>query len=714
MQSNYRPSSGLRINISIVCVLVAVLAAYHPIAGAQQADGAVSPAVPPDDVAKLAERKLKLDYAATPIALRIALPPADVASKRSEAEARGDRPLQIGFARTMPSKFRGDLSPLIDWTPLGDGSIVGALSVTSPEALAIRAGIHAELGSGGEIRFFGRYTAMGYTEQGRANLDLPVITQEDFPEGEKPELLWSPTVEGDTIGIEITLPSQEALSAFSLSIERLSHIYVPIGSLGYMLKRLDCNNHIDVQCPDRISPQSGEDAVALISYVKSGNSYICSGTLIRNRFFSPLFLTANHCVSTGTVARTVDAWWFYQATSCGSPKIDRRFARTNSGTLLLETSVAQDSTLLRFRRRLPGGLFYSGWFSGALNHKSKVYGIHHPDGGIKKYSEGKITGQRNQRICQDPRNEIGCFTLQNAISVDWSKGTTEGGSSGSGLFDPGTKLPQVLIGVLSGGSGACETRIAYYGPFADFHPKISHWLSHDHLRSSALPLVMSASNAVGQGLVRIINRSDVDGSVEIQAIDDVGGSPTPIRLSLDAYEAVQLNSKDLERDTGSGIGDWRLELTSDVNIAPFAYIQTPDGVVTSIHQVAAKSHGEKSNGLLVPFFNPGSDTKQRSFLRMINPIDINVNVQIYGRDDWGSRSLDVHVTLKAREACTVSSQELESGQGSADPFSSCQNAPTGKLGNGRGKWRLIVVPDHPIQVMGLLLSPTGVLTNLSR
>ena len=65
-----------------------------------------------------------------------------------------------------------------------------------------------------------------------ASQDFPVVTREDFYEDGEPEVLWSPTVEGDTIGIEITLPSREAVSDFSLSIEQVSHIYVPMGSLG--------------------------------------------------------------------------------------------------------------------------------------------------------------------------------------------------------------------------------------------------------------------------------------------------------------------------------------------------------------------------------------------------------------------------------------------------------------------------------------------------
>ena len=149
----------------------AVLVAHHPVADAQSAGGAVSPTVPAD-TAELADRRLRLDISTAPSVLRIVLPAVDAASQRSEAEARDRRPLQIGFPRAIPSDYRGDLSPLIDWTSFDDGSIGGAVLVTSPGARALRVAIRAELGSGGEIRFFEGNAAEENTEQAPASQDF--------------------------------------------------------------------------------------------------------------------------------------------------------------------------------------------------------------------------------------------------------------------------------------------------------------------------------------------------------------------------------------------------------------------------------------------------------------------------------------------------------------------------------------------------------------
>ena len=714
MKGNPPTLDGLRrIRIATICAFLATLIVVHH-ADAQSIDSAVSPAASAD-TAELENRSLKLDFSAAPAVLRIVLPAADAASKRSEAEARDRRPLQIGFPRAIPSDYRGDLSPLIDWTSFDDGSIGGAVLVTSPGAQALRVAIRAELGSGGEIRFFEGNAAEENTEQVPASQDFPVVTREDFYEDGEPEILWSPTVEGDTFGIEITLPSREALSDFSLSIEQLSHIYVPMESLGDVPKQLDCRNHIDVQCRVGSISRNIEAAVARINFVKSGHSYVCSGTLLNvtaDTGFIPYFLTANHCVSTGTVARTVEARWFYQRASCGSTRIDSRDRTTSGGADLLATSVAQDSTLLRFKGSLPGGLIYSGWSAASISHPTQVYGIHHPDGDVKKYSAGRTIRQADRRLCEDPENEIGCFTVKSAIVVDWSEGATEGGSSGSGLF-----RGQHLIGVLSGGSGLCGSGSDddTYGPFQDFFPETRRWLrpeSPPPASAHALPLVTPASNTAQQGFVRIVNRSASAGTVRIHAIDDTGRRFGPVSLRLLAKQTRHFTSVQLERGgaglsggVGDGTGNWRLELETSLDIEPLAYIRSAGGVVTGVHAVAEETVQGSGRIYHVPFFFPGSNQRQVSSLRLVNPGNANASIVVTGVDDRGRAAPqgEVRLALRAGAARMVTAQQLESGSGLS-----------GRLGDGTGYWQLSISANRPIQVMSLLRSPTGHLINLSR
>ena len=230
----------------------------------------------------------------------------------------------------------------------------------------------------------------------------------------------------------------------------------------------------------------------------------------------------------------------------------------------------------------------------------------------------------------------------------------------------------------------------------------------------AVPLVTSADNESREGFVRVINRSNRAGTVRIHAIDDEGRRRGPIDLSLDAKQTRHFNSGDLEDgnpDKGlpDGVGDgtdnWRLELETELDIEVLAYIRTPDGFLTSIHDVAAQAD-DGSMRHHVSIFNPGKNTDQRSLLRLINLGGGAADIKISGLDDKGNAPPggSVRLTLAPGAAHLLTAQELEQG---SDDFSDGFSA-------GSGKWQLFVTADQPIQVMSLLLSPTGNLTNLSQ
>ena len=230
------------------------------------------------------------------------------------------------------------------------------------------------------------------------------------------------------------------------------------------------------------------------------------------------------------------------------------------------------------------------------------------------------------------------------------------------------------------------------------------------LSEFALPLFMAASNSVQQGFARIINHSGEAGTVTIHGIDDAGTRYGPIELSLQAGETRHFNSQDLENGNPSkglsdglddGDGDWRLSMRTELDIEPLAYIRTEDGFVTSMHELARRT----AKGYHVPIFNPGSNTSQRSRLRLINPTTDAVDVTITGLDDNGNppSAGPVRVTLPAQAARTITAEELENGAAHFD----------GRFGDGAGKWQLYVDADAPIEVLSLLESPTGHLANLS-
>ena len=212
-----------------------------------------------------------------------------------------------------------------------------------------------------------------------------------------------------------------------------------------------------------------------------------------------------------------------------------------------------------------------------------------------------------------------------------------------------------------------------------------------------------------QGFVRVINRSGDAGEVRIEAFDDAGVPAGPVTLDIGAHETVHFNSEDLESGNadkglsggvGSGTGDWRLRLSSTLELRMLAYIRTDDGFLTSMHDVAPSSEA----GHRVVTFNPGKNTEQESRLRLINPGEEAARVRIVGVDGGGrSPGGAVEVEVPAGASRTLGAAELESGG----------SGFTGSLGTGTGKWRLVVSSEQAIEVMSLLSSPTGHLTNLS-
>ena len=220
-----------------------------------------------------------------------------------------------------------------------------------------------------------------------------------------------------------------------------------------------------------------------------------------------------------------------------------------------------------------------------------------------------------------------------------------------------------------------------------------------------LPLVMPA-NATQTGFVRIINGPE-SGTVSLTAIDDTGERFGPVSLSLEAREAVNLNSRDLEQGNaakglpdgvGDGEGYWWLELSTDIEvITPLAYIRAHDGILISTHDVVPRERYMERWVRWAAFFNPASNENRASRLRLINHGTTETAITITARDDTGAWAPggDVRLTLPAGAARMLTAQELEAG---GEGFS-------GSLGDGTGKWRLTVTPsdnNDSIEVMSLL------------
>lgn len=214
-----------------------------------------------------------------------------------------------------------------------------------------------------------------------------------------------------------------------------------------------CN--MNVNCPDGLSwtPQRNS-AVMLVS----GSSGFCSGALINNtqNDGKPYVLTANHCYSNPAT------WVFrfnWQAIDCPNPGASPTF-QSLSGAVLRSRRTPSDFCLVEITGGLVNGtvpLDYNPYFSGwdkSGNIPTATVGIHHPSGDIKKISFDDAAPSISQGM--------GSSEANSTWTVQWDRNTTtEGGSSGSPLFDQNRRI----IGQLWGGGASCQNLSApdYYG-----------------------------------------------------------------------------------------------------------------------------------------------------------------------------------------------------------------------------------------------------------
>ncbi len=213
-----------------------------------------------------------------------------------------------------------------------------------------------------------------------------------------------------------------------------------------------CNNNVN--CPESAG---WEDEINSVAMILEGNFRACSGAMINNvaEDCTPYFLTANHCVGGNSYQNWI-LMFNYQSPGCTNE--DGPTNQTVQGTSLVANWGNTDFFLVEVTEPIPPDYnVYLAGFSADPAPATSVTGIHHPAGDIKKItfdSDTVIDGSFG-----------GSATGTHWEVTEWDDGTTEGGSSGSPLFDQNHRI----IGQLHGGSASCFNTSGYdvYGKVAE-------------------------------------------------------------------------------------------------------------------------------------------------------------------------------------------------------------------------------------------------------
>ncbi len=296
-----------------------------------------------------------------------------------------------------------------------------------------------------------------------------------------PHGLFSTTViPGSTIIIEYVTNTKSTQQLPGFVIDEL--IYLP--GERFSCDKMDktsgsCN--VNVNCPEGDLWQKQKRGVTRILLRAGSTWFNCSGTLVNNTHQdgTPYLLTSDHCGSTAS-EEDYQVWQFYfnyehpQCFDNGDAPLDMML----TGSTLLASAPIDDGTdfkLLELDQAPPDtwNPYYNGW-----NKLSRTPGsgtsIHHPSGDVKKISTYK--------------SELTSSTFSGGMQsgywrVVWDEtvsghGVTEGGSSGSPIFDE----YGLITGTLTGGSASCSNT-----QLPDFYGKFyRHWQSNGDLDTQQL------------------------------------------------------------------------------------------------------------------------------------------------------------------------------------------------------------------------------------
>jgi len=397
-------------------------------------------------------------------------------------------PQQIGFARDVPQTASTmSTAASWEWHATGSGGQVAAISFSSGGATSLRLGLLvSKLPAEAVLRVYAQKSTIAFEVSGRdilASVNRNVAADGNT---DAARTYWTPAVDGEESTVEIELPAGTTSDALVLSIPRLSHIFAsPVADYKSDTAKIGQSGlcEVDVSCTSGYSRES--NATARMSFVDTnGSSYLCTGTLMndRNSTGTPYFLSANHCISAQSAASSLTTNWFYRSASCNSGTLNATSKTLAGGAVLLYASSSSDTSFMRLNSMPPTGAMYAAWDPSAPALQTAVTGIHNPSGDLQKISYGSIL-QFNICSSVHPQSDsYNCISASQAsgnfLNIQWTRGVTEPGSSGSGLFKTlGSK--NYFVGQLFGGDSSCSnpTGTDSYGRFdVAYTAALSKWL----------------------------------------------------------------------------------------------------------------------------------------------------------------------------------------------------------------------------------------------
>jgi hypothetical protein len=367
--------------------------------------------------------------------------------KARNVQMKAPQPLRFAEPATVQFTLRNSGT----WRTLADSSRLWRLRIQSGAAKNINLGItRFDMPAGAKLWIYnpaqnevdGPYTAEHRSRHGR---------------------LWTPMIQGDEIVVEVFVPAGVAEPVIEIGRVNRGYRNFGKGTIPGGGSEQACEN--DVVCPEG-APWS-DQIRAVAAYTVNGFA-TCTGQMLNNTAgdFKPFFLSAHHCSVDASNDDSVVVFWNFQSATCGTHGPGDT-SQNQTGSIFRATSVGSDFLLLELASKPDPAfnVFYGGWDATGGAAPSTVC-IHHPAIDVKA-----ITFSNSPAVpgfLSDPVHANQATLLPDPNGdhwqADWSSGATEGGSSGSCLWNGANKR---CIGQLHGGPSACGVSTAnlhdYYG-----------------------------------------------------------------------------------------------------------------------------------------------------------------------------------------------------------------------------------------------------------
>lgn len=419
-----------------------------------------------------------------------------------------------GIAPKFAEPIPVNISPSTDghWEQLTNGNSLWRLRIRSAGAKSLNLGFSEYLmPAGGSLVL---YSPDYQTVQGP-------FTPAD---NEEHEQLWTPVLPGDELVVEVQVPTHSQ-SLLQLKLSYVNHDFV-----GFLeIASGSCN--LDVICGAADGwaiVDHYRDIIQSVAVISTGGTTFCTGFLVNNarQDCTPYFMTANHCGITAGEAPSLVTYWNFFNSTCRQPNTsasggngDGLLNDFNTGSVLKATSTNSDFTLVELDDPVSetANAFFAGWSAEDFAPTDTVICVHHPN-----TDEKRISFEFDPTFVADYNSTTPNPNGTHLTVPDWDIGTTEGGSSGSPLFNRQKRV----VGQLHGGNAACGNN--QQDSYGWFH---TSWEGGGTPATSLKPWL----DPDNTGIITL------DGRSALQCSFFVEGSPATVSLCAPADAVYNIN-----------------------------------------------------------------------------------------------------------------------------------------------------------------------------